>query len=152
HGWDHVNYIALGTACGAARLLKLSETQTEHAMSIAALPHASARQTRAGELSEWKGAAAANSARNGVFGALLAEQGLTGPYEPFEGEMAFFRQLLRGERFDDETLAPLEALRPPVRILDTYIKHYPVEYHAQSAVDIALELREEIGPDNLEDI
>ena len=149
HGWDHVNYIAIGTACGAARLLGLSAEAAEHAISIAALPHASARQTRAGELSNWKGAAAANSARNAVFAALLAEQGVTGPFQPFEGEMAFFRQLLQGERFDDAVLAPLEALRPPARILDTYIKKYPVEYHAQSAVDIAVDIRNELGEEGL---
>lgn len=31
---------------------------------------------------------------------------------------------------------------PGFKILDTYIKHYPVEYHAQTAVEAALELRE----------
>ncbi len=152
HGWDHVNYIGIGTACGASRLLHLSAEQTEHAISIAALPHASARQTRAGELSNWKGAAAANSVRNGVFATLLAEQGVTGPFQPFEGEMAFFKQLLNGERFDDTVLEPLEALQPPTRILDTYIKLYPVEYHAQSAVDIALDLRNELGAEGLKHI
>lgn len=152
HGWDHVNYIAIGAACGASRLLNLSAEQTEHAMSIASLPHASARQTRAGELSNWKGAAAANSVRNAVFAALLAEQGVTGPYQPFEGEMAFFRQLLNGERFDDAVLAPFQGLQPPTRILDTYIKLYPVEYHAQSAVDIALDIRKELGTQGIDRI
>ena len=43
------------------------------------------RNTRAGELSLWKGAATAFAARNGVFAALLAGQGMTGPDRPFEG-------------------------------------------------------------------
>jgi len=145
HGWDHVNYIAVGTACGAARLLGLTPTQTEHAIAIATVPHAALRQTRAGELSMWKGAAAANAARNAVFAALLAEAGMTGPFQPFAGEMGFFRQLLGGEAFDETALRGLAEGRPPRRILDTYIKYWPVEYHAQSAVDAALQLRQALG-------
>ena len=143
--WDHVNYIAIGTACGAAKLLGLKGEQIEHAISIAIVPHASMRQTRAGELSMWKGAAAANSARNGVFAALLAAKGVTGPYQPFEGEMGFFRQLLNGETFDHKFLEGLEKHTPPRRILDTYIKFWPVEYHAQSAVDAALKLHKQLN-------
>src|SRR5207245_10916564 len=34
--------------------------------------------------------------------------------------------------------------RAPFKILETYIKHYPVEYHAQSAVEAAQVVREEL--------
>jgi 2-methylcitrate dehydratase len=139
HGWDHVNYIGIGVACAAGQLLRLPVEGIEHAVSIAAVPHAAMRETRAGELSMWKGAAAANAARNAVFATLLAETGMTGPARPFEGEMAFAQQLLDGEGFDQEVLSRLEAEAPPRRILDTHIKLWPVEYHAQSAVDAALQ-------------
>lgn len=145
HGWDHVNYIGIATAAAAGRLMGLSVEQIEHAISLAAVPHAAMRQTRAGELSMWKGAAAANSARNAVFAAVLASKGMTGPFQPFVGEMGFLRQLLAGEKFDEAALAPLSEKRPPRRICDTYVKFWPVEYHAQSAVDAALQLRAEIG-------
>ena len=144
-GWDHVNYIAVAVACGAGTLLGLAPSQIEHAISIATVPHASMRQTRAGELSMWKGAAAANSTRNAVFAALLVEKGFTGPFQPFQGEMGFLRQLLGVEDFDSAPFRPLEDGAPPTRILDTYIKRWPVEYHAQSAVDIAVELRRQLG-------
>ncbi len=144
-GWDHVNYIGVATAAAAGRLLGLPVEGIEHAISLSCVPHAAMRQTRAGELSMWKGAAAANAARNATFAALLAEAGMTGPYQPFEGEMGFFRQLLGGEGFAEEALAGLREKRPPRRILDTYIKYWPVEYHAQSAVDAALQLRAEVG-------
>jgi 2-methylcitrate dehydratase len=144
HGWDHVNYTALGTACGAAYLLGLTPPQTEHALAITAVPHAAMRQTRAGELSMWKGAAAAEATRNALEAALLAASGMTGPYRPFEGEMGVFAQLLGGERFDEAALRPLAEQAPPSRIRDTYIKFWPVEYHAQSAVDAALRLRQRI--------
>jgi 2-methylcitrate dehydratase len=139
HGWDHVNYIGIGVACAAGRLLQLPPERIEQAVSIATVPHAAMRETRAGELSMWKGAAAANAARDALFATLLAEKGMTGPARPFEGEMGFVRQLLHGEAFDEEALSRLEAKAPPRRILDTHIKYWPVEYHAQSAVDAALQ-------------
>jgi len=142
HGWDHVNYLGIGVACAAGQLLRLPVEGIEHAVSIATVPHAAMRETRAGELSMWKGAAAANAARNAVFATLLAEKGMTGPPRPFEGEMAFVRQLLDGEGFDEDVLSRLEAKAPPRRILDTHIKLWPVEYHAQSAVDAALQFPE----------
>jgi 2-methylcitrate dehydratase len=137
--WDHVNYVAIMVAAGAARLLGLSRAQTEHALAMATVPHAAMRQTRAGELSMWKGAAAANSSRNAIFAALLAEKGMTGPCQPFEGEMGFCELLTRAP-FGRAKLVSLENKTAPRRILDTYIKKYPVEYHAQSAVDAALEI------------
>ena len=112
------------------------------------------RETRAGELSMWKGAAAANAARNAVFATLLAEKGMTGPARPFEGEMGFVRQLLDGQGFDDVALSRLKANAPPRRILDTHIKFWPVEYHAQSAVDAALQLPQGMlrDPDRIKSI
>lgn len=144
HGWDHVSYIAIGTACGAGRLLGLSTDRIEHALAIATVPNAAMRETRAGELSMWKGAAAANAARNAVFATLLADSGMTGPDRPFEGEMGFVRLLLGGEGFDNDVLSRLESKAPPTRILDAYIKRWPVEYHAQSAVDAALQFPAEL--------
>jgi 2-methylcitrate dehydratase len=143
HKWDHVNYIAIMVAAGAAKLLGLNRAQAEHALAMATVPHAAMRQTRVGELSMWKGAAAANSSRNAIFAALLAEKGMTGPFQPFEGEMGFCELLTRAP-FDRAKLASLENKRAPRRILDTYIKKYPVEYHAQSAVDAALEIQREL--------
>jgi len=57
----------------SAKLLGLDAVKMLHALSIYAVPHAAMRQTRVGELSMWKGAAAANSSRNAVFAALLAQ-------------------------------------------------------------------------------
>jgi 2-methylcitrate dehydratase len=144
HGWDHVNFLGIGVACGAGALLHLPTQAVEHAISITAVAHAAMRQTRAGELSMWKGAAAAEAARGAVTGVLLAEAGMTGPNEPFEGEMGFRRQLLRDDWLDDDVLWRLQDGVPPTRILDTSIKYWPVEYHAQSAVDAALSFPEDV--------
>ncbi|MEM1662537.1 MAG: MmgE/PrpD family protein [Pyrobaculum sp.] len=150
-GWDHVNFLGLGSVSAAAKLLALDIEKIQHALALYAVPHAAMRQTRVGELSMWKGAAAANASRNAVFATLLAKEGFTGPYKPFEGEMAFFKQLLHGD-FDYSVFARIENREQPRRILDTYIKPYPVEYHAQTAVDAALKLREKVRIEEVEKI
>ncbi len=142
-GWDHVTYGPFSSALAAAKVMKLSEAQTLQAVNLAGVANVALRQTRVGDLSMWKACAFSNAARNGVFAAMLAEQGMTGPTPIFEGEKGFMN-LVSGS-FD---LPPLggehqaQIDRAPFKILDTYIKHYPVEYHAQTAVEATLSLRE----------
>lgn len=145
YGWDHTIITSIGATSGICRMMGLSEKQTENALSISIVPHAPMRQTRAGELSMWKGIAAANSVKQSVYACLMAANGVQGPFQPFEGEMGFVRQLLGGEIPNEAALAPIFDGKAPTRLADTYIKAWPVEYHAQSAVDAALQLHEEIG-------
>lgn len=145
HGFDHVNVIGIVTAAAAGRLLGLDPERTRHAIALAVVPHVALRETRAGELSMWKGAAAAHAGRLGVTAALLAEAGMTGPFRPFEAEMGLIARVLGGEALDPAPLQDLAELAPPARITDTYVKFWPVEYHAQSAVDAALQLHAELA-------
>ena len=92
-GWDHTTYGSISATLAAAKLLGLSHEQTVHALGIAGTTGTALRLTRAGELSMWKGCAFAFAARNGVFAALLAADGMTGPAPLFEGEMGFFQQV-----------------------------------------------------------
>ena len=89
-GWDHVNYGLVSSSLAAAALMKLDEREATQAVNIALNGHIAMRQVRAGELSMWKGASFANAGRNGVFAALLANEGMTGPAPIFEGERGFF--------------------------------------------------------------
>jgi 2-methylcitrate dehydratase len=131
-GWDHVTYGVLSTALVAGKLLGLRADEMVHALGLAGVPNIALRQTRVGELSMWKGCAFANAARNGIFAAMLAQHGMTGPTPLFEGEKGFF-QLVSGPFC-------LPPLGKPFKILDTSIKFYPAEYHAQTAIQAALEL------------
>ncbi len=144
-GWDHVVYINIATAAGAAKILGLDADGIEQAVNIATNTSLALRQTRAGELSMWKGCAAAHAARNGLFSALLAWRGMTGPSPVFEGEFGFFNVALCGDKFE---LARLGEWR----MLKTSIKYWPVEYHSMSAVEAALRIREEAGEIKPEDI
>jgi len=146
HGFDHVTYGAISSCLAACKLLKLDVAKTTHAVGIAGVCNTALRQTRAGELSMWKGCAFANASRNGLFAALLAAEGMTGPAPIFEGELGFMK-LLTGPF----TVAPLggerggPAAAKDFMITQTYIKYWPAEYHAQSAIDAALQLRSEVG-------
>jgi 2-methylcitrate dehydratase len=140
HGFDHVTYGAISSAVAACKLLRLDAIRTAHAIGLAGVANVALRQTRAGELSMWKGCAFANVARNGVFAALLAAEGMTGPAPIFEGDLGIMK-LLTGP-FE---LAPLGGDDRPFMISGTYIKFWPAEYHSQSAIDAALQLRPEVG-------
>ena len=142
-GWDHVTYGTFSSALAAGRLMKLDAARLRHALGIAGVASAALRQTRVGELSHWKGCAFANAARHGVFAALLAQQGMTGPAPIFEGEKGF-EKLVSGMLELAGPFARAGVAGTPEMILRTSIKCWPVEYHAQSAVQAALQLRGQI--------
>lgn len=144
-GWDHVTYGSFSSALAAAKLMRLSKVKTVQAINLAGIANVALRQTRVGDLSMWKACAFSNAARNGVFAAMLARLGMTGPSPIFEGEKGFMR-LVSGP-FDLAALAGETGQAAAVgqfKILDAYIKHYPVEYHAQTAVEATLALRTEL--------
>jgi len=146
HGFDHVTYGAISSCAAACRLLGADVEQTTHAIGIAGVCNTALRQTRSGELSMWKGCAFANAARGGIFAAYLASAGMTGPAPIFEGELGFMK-LLTGP-FE---VAPMGAEHGKTctandfMITQTYIKFWPAEYHSQSAIDAALQLRPQVG-------
>ena len=153
-GWDHVTYGPFSSALAAGKLLNLPPGRMLHAVNLAGVANVALRQTRVGDLSMWKACAFANAARNGVFAAMLAQQGMTGPAPIFEGDKGFMKlvsgalelPVFGGER-DWKTHGVRhqpEGCLTPFKILDTYIKHFPVEYHAQSAVEAALLAREDL--------
>ena len=146
-GWDHPTYGAFSTALAAAKLMKLDPEKTRHAVNIAGVNCAALRQARVGELSHWKGVAFANAARHGVYAALLARAGMTGPAPIFEGQMGFEKELgvSLGNVADKFAVPGVPAkLGPASMILNTSIKFWPAEYHSQSAIEAALFLREQI--------
>ena len=146
-GWDHVTYGALSSALLAAKLWGLSEDQMEHALGIAGVCNITTRQTRTGQISDWKACAFSNAARNGVFAADLARRGLTGPNEIFEGPKGLMNQL------NIHGVKDLVLGRDGDFMIDkTYIKFWPAEYHSQSAIDACLQLRPQIEGKKIEKI
>ncbi|HKQ49370.1 MAG TPA: MmgE/PrpD family protein [Phycisphaerae bacterium] len=136
NGWDHVTYGAFSSTLGAAKLWGLSTEQMVHAQGLAGVCNIATRQTRTGQISMWKACAFSNAARNAVFAANLARQGFTGPHEIFEGPKGVFK-MLTGRKFD----VKLGSKSTGYMINKTYIKFWPAEYHAQSSIDAALQIR-----------
>jgi len=141
-GWDHVCYGLVSTALASGRLMGLNSEKMTQAVNLALNSHITMRQVRAGELSMWKGCSFANAGRNGVFSALLAGEGMTGPSPIFEGEMGFFKQVSGPFQINTEDFG---GRKGSFKIGETYLKYFPAEIHSQTAIWAALEARKEIG-------
>ena len=146
-GWDHVCYGLVSSALAAGKIMGLPRQKLTHSVNISLNAHIAMRQVRAGELSEWKGASFANAARNAVFSTMLAAQGMTGPSPIFEGEMGFFKQVSGPFELDTSGFG---GGKNRFKLGETYIKYFPAEYHAQSAIWAALQARRGFGsPDEI---
>ncbi len=140
-GWDHVCYGLPSTALAASKLMELDSEKMTQAVNLALNSHITMRQVRAGELSMWKGCSFANAARNGVFSALLAREGMTGPSPIFEGEMGFFKQVSGSFEMNIDDFGGKNG---SFKIAETYLKFFPAEIHSQTSIWAALEARKEI--------
>ena len=146
-GWDQGVFVVLGAAAGAAKLLGLGSAQIAEALSIAISSNIPTRQARAGELAMWKGCATAAAARAGVFSALLAQKGMTGPTAPFEGKHGIWEQVTGPFQ-----MGKLGGTGVPFGVERSNLKFFPAEYHSQAPLWIALELRKKVRPEDIESI
>lgn len=147
HGFDHVTHGAYAAAAGAAKALGLDAGRIAHAIAISGTAFNSLRVSRTGSLSHWKGLAYANTACGAVQSAFLARRGVTGPREVFEGSKGFM-DTITGPFELDWREENLEG------VLDTVIKKYLGEGHAQSTIEVLLDLRERdsISPDVVDSV
>lgn len=141
-GWDQPVPGVMACALAAGRLMGLSPAQMRDALALAVIPNLCTYQTRAGELSMWKGSAAANGARQGVFAARLAAEGMTGPYDAFDGVFGLWNQTMR----QPHDLPGLARGAGAYAVQQSNIKMYPVRDSCQLPVDTAKELRGKLPP------
>jgi 2-methylcitrate dehydratase len=83
-GWDSP-YHSVGVAMACGKLMGLNQDQLANALSLALVPHMPMYVCHIGTQSMWKGTHSAEQVRNGVWAAMLAREGMTGPCMPFEG-------------------------------------------------------------------
>jgi 2-methylcitrate dehydratase len=145
HGLDHTHYTTVATAAGAAWLLGLDEAATRHALALAITPNLALHATRVGGLSMWKGAAAGNAARGGVFAARLAAAGMTGPERPLDGHHGLL------ELIGPRATGPLFHTPDPMLTRAAH-KFMLSEYHAQGPMLATLELRRQFEPAEVEKV
>jgi len=137
-GFDHTTQGAFAAAAAAAKAMRLSPEQIANAVAIAGTANVALRVTRTGNLSHWKGLAYPHVSKEGVWSALLASRGITGPEQVFEGNKGF-KDSIAGPFELDWSREDLE------RVLGTIIKKHNAEIHSQSALDAAQDIRAQDG-------
>jgi 2-methylcitrate dehydratase len=147
-GWDQGYVLGICTAAAVGHLLRLPPDRLGEAIAIVAVANVPLRNTRAGELGLWKGAATAFATRNGTFAALLAAEGMSGADRPFEGKHGLM-DLITGP-FTLERLPGGDGGR--YRTPEVQLKYWLVAYNLQLAVWAALELRARVDWQALEQV
>jgi 2-methylcitrate dehydratase PrpD len=136
-GWHATSSIGtLGCAAAVSKLLGLDPGQTRHALGIAA-SLASGLKENFGSMT--KPFHAGHAARNGVFAAMVAREGLTASESALDGRQGY------AAAFGQATLAPdaFDALGQRWQVVASGIavKPYPSCALTHSAIDALLELR-----------
>ncbi|HHY47968.1 MAG TPA: MmgE/PrpD family protein [Firmicutes bacterium] len=139
----------LGAAIAAAILLRLNETQTIHALGLAATQAAGLAQTII-EQTDGKPLHSGKAALNGALAAFLAASGFNGPQEPLMGLRGFCRVV--SNSIDEDALT--RGLGDEHNILKVTFKFYPSCGHTHSAIDAALYLarEEHLGPEDIAEV
>ncbi|MFQ5848749.1 MAG: MmgE/PrpD family protein, partial [Candidatus Methylomirabilales bacterium] len=131
-----------GAAAAAGKLLRLTPEQTVWALGSAGTQSAGLWEfLTEGAMS--KQLHPAQAAADGLLAALLAQQGLTGASQIFEGE----KGLARATSTAPNLVRLTEGLGlRPLRILETSFKAHAACYHIHSTIDAATELKTRFDP------
>lgn len=134
-GWHITSTCGVfGSAAGAAKLLDLSADRI-----VWALGTASTQSAGLCECLGWpaKSVSVGNAARNGLWSALLAGKGFSGPAEPIAGAQGFLAAM--GEPPNWSAL--LDGLGQTWEVADNSIKPYPCGFVIHPVLDCALDWR-----------
>jgi 2-methylcitrate dehydratase len=146
-GWDQPVCSTPAIALASAHMLGLNPDQMRHAVAIAVVANVALNQTRRGNLSMWKGMAGPDAAREGVYAALLAEAGMTGPEDVFEGLHGLYARTM-GETYD--VPMPETFDNHIFALQQTNVKIYPIRDAIQVPVMTALDLGKKVKADDIE--
>ena len=136
-GIDYATIVGLAATVGAGRMLGLTPRQMVHAIGIGVAGGVALNQTRVGTLSNWKAGAAAQAARQAIFAVQLAQSGMTGPNQVFEGPDGFFNRI----NHKPFTLPKLGGGSVPFGIEHCFTKRFTLGQFAQTVVQAAVEAR-----------
>src|SRR6185312_1749832 len=131
----------------SAKLLGLDATQTWHALGIAASQSAGIIENLP---SAAKNVSVGNAARNGLFAALLAEQGYTAAPAALEGALGWARAM--GD--EPDVAVATEGLGDQWELLTNTYKPYPCGIVMHAVVDACLALRNDhaLTPEDIAEI
>ena len=134
NGIDHSTITGIAAVVGAGSLMGLTATEMVHAIGITVGGNTATRQGRADTLSNWKAFAAADACRKAIFSVQLAQNGMTGPNNVFEGRYGFFKVMGR------KPVAPPQ-LGEPFGIRRVFTKRFPLGQFSQTVAQAAVEAR-----------
>jgi 2-methylcitrate dehydratase len=145
-GIDHSTITGMAAVVGAGRLMGLTAEQMVQAIGITVGGNTATRQGRSDALSNWKAFAAADACRKAMFSVQLAQNGMTGPGNVFEGSYGFFKVMGK------KPVAPPQ-LGEPFGIRRTFTKRFPLGQFSQTVAQAALEARSFFNsPDDIAEI
>jgi 2-methylcitrate dehydratase len=146
NGIDHSTITGIAAVAGAGRLMGLTAEEMVHAIGITVGGNTATRQGRSDALSNWKAYAAADACRKAIFSVQLAQNGMTGPNNVFEGSYGFFKVMGR------KPVAPPQ-LGEPFGIRRTFTKRFPLGQFSQTVAQAAMEARPFFtSPDDIEGV
>ena len=136
---------SVAPAMAAGKLMGLDEDRLANALTIALTPHV-ALNKGVGALSMWKGVRSAEATKCGIWAAILAREGMTGPPQPFEGRGGLWSRNGRGREFT------MPVRRDQMAIERNWFKRRPSEASSQGPLQLIPEMRAWTKPDEIASI
>ena len=141
-GWDHTTYGSISATLAAARLLGLTQARPCTPWASPARPAPPCGSPAPASFRCGRAARFAFASRNALFACQLAAAGMTGPASAFRRRDGLHAAGCRAARLEPGLAGPAAS---DWMLTNTSIKFVPAEYHSQSAIAAAFELRDEVG-------
>ena len=135
-GWHHATLTAFVSPIVAGRALRLSWEQIQHAIGISASHHCTMGAVTAGKLTMMKNTVDPMATQSGVFAALLAEKGYTGPEHVIDGKEGLVH--CYGPEWKLDLLT--DGLGEAWRITQCGMKFFPTEALTHAPISAVLDL------------
>ena len=141
-GWHHATLTQFVSPLVAGKLYGLNLDQMVAAVGISGSSHFTLGGVVAGHLTNMKNTADPMAAQAGVYAALMALEGYSGPVEVLEGKEGLF-EVLSNVRWESEEL--LRGLGQDFLITTCSYKAFPTEALTHQPISAVLHLRREHG-------
>ena len=149
-GWHHATLTAFVSPIVAGRALHLSWEQIQHAIGISASRHCTLGAVTAGKLTMMKNTVDPMATQSGVFAALLAEKGYSGPEHVVDGKEGLTHVF--GPEWKLNLLT--DGLGESWRITQCGMKAFPTEALTHTPISAVLDLvkTNDLHPEQVEKI
>jgi len=141
-GWHHASLTQFVSPLVAGRMYDLDVNQLVAAVGISGSSHFTLGGVVAGHLTNMKNTADPMAAQAGVYAALMAKEGYTGPVEVLEGKEGLF-EVLSNVTWRPEELT--KGLGEEFLITKCGYKAFPTEALTHQPISATIEAREKLG-------